>query len=341
MNDTPRPERFYALDALRGLSIGLMVFVNWAGNWSLPETFAHAEWHGMTLADTVFPAFLVAMGSAMPFASRTGWRRVVGRSLLLVLIGSALVSYKYSIPFDLRPGILQMIGATFLLTWLVTKLPRRAQLPSMVALQLLVMAAYLGLSVQGVPAGSLEPGANVADWFDGLLGLEPHPENPHAWVPAIGSVFIGVMAGRISRETTGRRRLGLLAILGGSTLVLGLLISLFLPLNKYLWTPSFVLVTGGIAVLALVLLALIIPPGTKGGPTRPLVIMGGHAIVVYAFSETIVGRARDAWFWPEWEPVISERYGEVVAGLAFPLGAVLACLLLAWAMEKLNIHIRL
>lgn len=317
-----------------------MVFVNLAGNSALPPTFAHAEWHGLTLADTIFPGFLVAMGTAMPFATRVGWKRAVGRSIMLYLIGSALVSFKYGLPFDLYPGVLQMIGVSYLLTWLIMRLPRPAHLPVVAGLMLAITAAYLWLEVPGVPAGSFGPDVNLAHWFDALLGFEPAPENPHAWIPAIGSVFIGVLAGQISKENAGWRRIGLLSVLGGSTLLLGLLLSLVVPINKYLWTPSFVLVTGGIAVITLVVLALIIPRGSKGGPLRPLVILGGHAIVVYAFSETVLARLHYAW-WPQWEDVISERWGELAAGIAFPLCAVLVCLLLAWVMERLDIRIRL
>lgn len=337
----PVSERFYALDALRGLAIALMVFVNWAGNWSLPTMFHHSEWAGLTLADTVFPGFLVAMGTAMPYATRTGWRRAFGRAIMLVLIGSALVSFKYRIPFELRVGVLQLIGVAYLLTWLVTRLPRRAQLPVVLALLAAVTVLYLRYPVPGVAAGSFEPGANLGEWFDATLGMERHPENPHAWLPAVGSVFIGVMAGHISRENSGWRRLGLLTALGVGTLALGLLLSPIVPVIKFLWTPSFLLVNGGIAVLMLVLLALAIPAGSRGFLLRPLVILGGHAIVVYAFSETIVARLHDEWLWPRWEPVVTARWGEVAAGFAFPIAAVLACLLLAWVMERLRIRVRL
>lgn len=334
-------QRFYALDALRGLAIGLMVFVNLAGNHALPPTFEHSEWHGLTLADTVFPGFMVAMGTALPYATRAGWRRVVGRAILLVLIGSALVSYESSEPFDLTVGVLQMIGVAYLLTWFVTRLPRVAQSPVVALLLIGVTAAYLWYPVPPLGGGSFEPAMNVGDWFDAQIGFAPAPENPHAWLPGVGSVFIGVLAGRISREHTGWRRVARLGALGGATLLAGLLLGTVVPINKYLWTSSFVLVTGGIAVLALLVLALVTPPRSKGGPVRPLVVLGGHAIVVYAFSETVVARARAEWLWPTWEPVVTERWGEVAAGAAFPLGAVLACLLLAWAMELLDIHVRL
>ena len=339
--NSAQPARFYALDALRGLSIGLMVFVNWAGNWSLPEQLRHAEYSGLTIADTVFPAFLVAMGTAIPYATRTGWRRAFGRAIMLILIGSALVSYHYGQPYDLTVGVLQLIGVTYLLAWLVTRLPRLVQLPLVAAVLIGVTAAYLGYEVPGIGAGSFEREANLGDWVDSLLGFAPHPENPHAILSAFGTVFIGVLAGRISRDFKGWGRLGMLTVLGAGTLGLGLALAGVVPITKYLWTPSFALVTGGIAVLALVVLALLIPRRSKGGPLRPLVVLGGHAIVVYAFSETVVARAHGEWLWPHWEPIVTERWGELAAGVAFPAGAVLACLVLAWAMELLRIRVRL
>ena len=341
--DTPPPkrERFYALDALRGLAIALMIFVNLAGNWSLPPTFAHSDWVGVTLADTVFPGFLVAMGTAMPYGTRTGWRRAVGRASMLILVGSALVSFRYELPFGLTVGVLQLIGVTYLLTWLVMRLPRVAQTPVVVAVLVGVTAAYLWFPVPGVGAGSFEPSDNLGDWFDAWWVPESPPEGPHAWLPAMLSVYLGVLAGRISREHAGRPRLIRLAALGGGSLLLGLVLSPVVPVIKHLWTPTFALVTGGIAILALVLLALCIPAGSRGGAFRPLVVLGGHALVAYAFSETILARVRDDWLWPTWEPIVTERWGELAAGVVFPLAAVLTCLLLAWVMERLDIHIRL
>lgn len=339
-----RPPRFYALDALRGLAIALMVFVDWAGNWSLPPDFAHSDWNGLTLADTVFPGFLLAMGTAMPFATRTGWRRAFGRAILLYLIGSAIVSYKYGEVMDLYPGILQMIGVSYLITWLLTRLPRPVHVVLVTALLAGIAAAYLWYAAPGVPPASLDnPDVNLANWFDGLLGFAPEPENPHAWIPAVGTVYLGYWAGTIAKATSGWRRPALLTGLGGVTLVLGLALSTVLPLNKYLWSVSFVLVNAGISLFALVAMSLVIPRRSKGGPLRPLVILGGHAIVVYCVSETIIGHGRDVWewAWPTWEPIVTERYGELAAGVAYPLGGVLVCLLLAWVMERLDIRVRL
>lgn len=338
-----KPPRFYALDAFRGLTIALMVFVNWPGNWYLPGAFGHSEWSGLTLADTVFPGFLVAMGTAMPYATRTSWRNALGRTFKLFMLGCVLVSYKYMVPMDIYPaGILQMTAIAYLLVWLVTRTPRYVQWSIMAVFFLGITAAWLWYSPAGVPAGSFTQDANLADWFDTtVLGIGANPENPHGWIQAASSVYIGYLAGEISRATSGLRRIGWLATLGAGTLILGVVLAVVIPLNKYLWTPSFVLVTGGIAVLELVLLALIIPASSKGGLLRPLVVLGGHAIVVYAFSETIVGRAHNVWLWPYWEPLVTERFGELFAGALFPAIAVLVCFVLAYVMEKLDIHVRL
>ena len=337
-----KPPRFYALDAFRGLTIALMVFVNWPGNSYLPPAFGHSEWSGLTLADTVFPGFLVAMGTAMPYATRTSWRSAWGRTFKLFMLGCVLVSYKYMVPMDIYPaGILQMTAIAYLIVWLVTRAHRYAQWAIMAVFFLGITAAWLWYSPPGVSAGSFTEGANLADWFDAALGIGANPENPHGWIQAASSVYIGYLAGEISRATSGLRRIGWLTALGASTLLLGLMLTTVIPVNKYLWTPSFVLVTGGIAVLELVVLALIIPANSKGGLMRPLVVLGGHAIVVYAFSETVVGRAHNDWLWPYWEPLVTERFGELAAGALFPAVAVLVCFILAYVMEKLNIHVRL
>lgn len=340
----PRPRsarpRFYALDALRGLAVVLMIFVNWAGNSALPTQFGHSEWHGLTLADAVFPTFLVAVGASMPYATRTGWRRAWGRAAMLYLIGSALVSFKSGRPFGLSVGVLQLTAVAYILTWLVTRLPRRAQTPLVGGLLVAWGAASLWVPAPGVVAGAFGPGTTIGEWLDAALGMAPHPENPHAWLPAVGSVYIGVLAGRISRERPERRTRNIrLLTFAGALLGAGLVLSTVIPVNKFLWSPSFVLVTGGLAVLVLVLLDLLIPAGSKGSFLRPLVLVGGHPIVVYAFSEAVVARVNYTT-WPTLEPVISERWGELAAGVAFPLAAVTAGVLLAWAMERAGIHIR-
>ena len=332
-------QRFLALDALRGLAILLMIVVNWPGNYELPSQFAHADWNGLTMTDVVFPAFLVAMGASLTYSGRVGWRRALGRCAMLYLIGCALVSFKYEQPFDLSVGVLQLTAAAYLLTWLLTRLPRVSQAPLVGLMLVGVAAAYLFVSAPGVDAGQFIQDRTIGEWFDHWLGLPPHPENPHAWLPAVGSVFLGVLAGRIVHENERRPALLRLLLLGGGALVVGLLASPVVPLNKHLWTPTFVLVTGGISLLLLVVLDLLVPRRSKGGPLRPLVVAGGQPIIVYAFSETVVGRFHEKW-WPDIEPGVTERWGPIVGGLSFPLAFVVIAIVIAWILEKAKIRIR-
>lgn len=336
----PPSRRVYSLDALRGLAIALMIFVNWQGNEAMTDQLEHVEWDGLRIADLAYPTFMVAIGVSMPFATRTGWRHAWGRAIMLYLIGSALVSFKFGTPFALTPGVLQMAGMAYLIAWYVLLLPRKAQAPVMAGLLALTGAAYLWLERPGVVPGSFEPGTTIGEWFDTWLGMWPHNENPHAWIPAAASVFVGVLAGRICQERTGWARRGRLAALGAGLLAAGALVSLVIPVIKVLWTPSFVLVTGGIAILVLVVLDMLIPPRSKGGLLRPLVLVGGHPLVVYAFTETLVGWLLSIWYWPSVEPGLVEEHGALFAAVAFPLGAFAAGVVLAWVMERANIHIR-
>lgn len=337
-----RPARFWALDAVRGLSIVMMIMVNWPGNDSLPAPFHHTEWSGLSLADCVFPAFLACMGAAMPLATRTGWRRAFGRAIMLYLIGAALVSFRDESQFDMGVGVLQLTAVAYLLTWLILQLPPMAERAVVALILVAVTLAYLYASPDGVVAGSFEQGTTIGEWLDYHLGFDAHPENPHAVLPAVLTVYAGVLAGRVIKGTAGARRLIHLALLGGAVLAAGGVLSLIVPVNKYLWTPSFALVTGGLTILAIAAAALLVPPGSKGGPLlRPFVLVGGHAIVVYAFSEAIVSRSLRQWIWPDLDPIVTERWGESWAALMFPLAAVLTAILLAWVMERLNIHVRL
>lgn len=336
-----RSGRVYALDALRGLSIVGMIFVNWQGNEAMTDQLEHVEWTGLRVADLVYPTFMVAIGVSMPFATRTGWRRAWGRAIMLYLIGSALVSFKFGTPFALTPGVLQMAGMAYLIAWYVLLLPRRAQALVVGGLLALVGAAYLWAAPPGVVPGSFELESTIGEWFDTTwLGMWPHPENPHAWLPAAASVVIGAMAGQICKDHAGAARRARLAGLGGVLLAAGIALALIIPINKYLWTPSFVLVTGGIAISTLALLDVLIPRRSQGFLLRPLVLVGGHPIVVYAFTETVVGWLLGVWYWPSVEPVLVERYGELAAAVAYPLGAVIASIGLAWTMERLHIHVR-
>jgi predicted acyltransferase len=271
------PKRVVALDVVRGVAIVGMLLVNNSGDPSAtPTELAHSPWHGLTVADLVFPLFLFAVGVAMPMSKTTGsLRQVLRRCALLFVIGSLLVSAKHR---HLGPstGVLQHIAGAYLLCWALLRLPRRWQ--PLVALGTLgvVWAAY-------ELVGSYGDTTSIAARVDTAVLGGFAPEGPHNLPTSMVSVFLGVVAGRIfTRYGDEERRMLRLLVLGGALMAAGAALAWSgVPVNKALWTPSYVLVTSGIAVGALAVAYQLVDRFGHLRAARPLVVMGANAIAVY------------------------------------------------------------
>jgi len=288
--------RINAIDAIRGLTVAAMLLVNDAGDWShIYPWLEHAQWHGCTPADFIFPVFMLivgvsislAMGRQLDAGAATAplARAVLLRGARIVLLGVALnvVSMLSMDGHGFRLlGVLQRTGICFAAAGLLAIYLRgaRAQWAALGALLL----GYWALLLAG---GSLEPALNLADRIDtALLGklsyqydaassLAHEPEGLLSTLPSLGTVILGLRAGEWLR----RGRTGALAIAGAAAMLLGGLWSLALPLNKQLWTPSFVLWTGGFGMLAIALAHRLIDG--RGWPALGRA-MGINAIAVYA-----------------------------------------------------------
>lgn len=292
-----RTSRLDSVDALRGLTVAAMLVVNDAGDWNhVFPWLEHAAWHGCSPADYIFPMFLVivgvsialalgpqlAQGVAKPLLARP----VVLRGLRIVLLGLALHALAaWWLPGrEMRlMGVLQRIGICFALAGLALIYLRAAGQSLLVGLLLLV---YTGLLLAG---GPLEPHLNIADRFDTAVlgkyayvfdaasGLAQEPEGLLSSLGALASTLLGVQAGVLLRAG----RLPALLAMGGVLLVVGALGSLAMPLNKQLWTSSFVLWTSGVAVVLLAVAHWGVD--RRGWPALGR-SMGINAIVVYAGS---------------------------------------------------------
>ena len=261
------PARLDSVDALRGLTVAAMLLVNDAGDWG--HVFApleHAAWHGCTPTDFVFPFFLVIVGVSITLALRaridagsdlSALRRgVLLRSLRIVVLGLILhaAAHWLMATREFRPmGVLQRIGLCFGIAGLIAIDTRpRTQ-------WVIFGALLLGYWVLLVGAGTLAKEGNLAGRIDtALLGrfayeFDPatarahEPEGLLSTLGAIATTLLGVRAGDWLRR--GRR--ARLWQAGVIALVAGALWSLLLPLNKQLWTSSYVLFSGGFALLAL------------------------------------------------------------------------------------------
>ena len=268
--------RLASLDVLRGLTIVGMIVVNTASYLHAVSGYAqfacleHADWHGFTVADAVFPAFVFMTGVSIPLAraARGGTgldgstlRRLLVRSGRLFLLGLILSNlYWMATPESVlfRPmGVLQRLALCFLAAAVLYKtLGPRARLVVAVA----ILALYWPLTLAPFPDGAtdlLKPGANLVGWFDRLvLGAHVYvpgplgydPEGLLSTLPAIAQTLLGVAAGEWLLARRGS--LGLL-IAGMAMIVGGLVWGLVFPISKELWTSSFVLLSTGIALLLL------------------------------------------------------------------------------------------
>jgi predicted acyltransferase len=307
-----------ALDVFRGATVALMILVNNPGSWSaLYPPLAHAPWHGVTPTDLVFPFFLFAVGHALALVMpallagppRVFWARVARRTALIFAIGLLLnaapfVRWDAAGELVLRDwsqlrimGVLQRIalcfGAAAAIVWWAerhTARPQRAVLAVVAVLLLGYQAMCVTLGAPGDPY-SLQGWFGTA-WDKALLG-ESHlyrgegmpfdPEGLASTPPAVAQVLLGWWVGRTL--ACGAIDARAVARLFAAAVVLGVLAyawQLGMPLNKKIWTSSYVLLTTSLAMATLAALIHLLNHGTRldGRPARATGGLGGAVHVV-------------------------------------------------------------
>lgn len=250
-----------------------MIMVNNPGTWDhVYAPLLHAPWHGYTPTDLIFPFFLFIVGCSIAFAYRgkkpdaATYRKIVVRSLKLIALGIFLGAFLIYPPFvkswgEIRlPGVLQRIGLVFLFAAPLALHLRTRQIVAVTALLLIgywVIMGFVPLPDGSAPTYERAPN-NWAMYLDKLL-LGTHtwqedydPEGLLSTLPSIASCLIGVVTGRFLLGGEGGKVRGLV-MAGAALLVVGHLWGLVFPINKALWTSSFVLVTGGWALIFLAL----------------------------------------------------------------------------------------
>ncbi len=270
-------ERLAALDAFRGLTIAGMLLVNNPGTWSaIYPPLEHAPWHGWTPTDLIFPFFVFIVGItthlSLESAERRGLApstvrlRILKRGMLIILLGLMLQSFPWfplSRITEVRfPGVLQRIGLCYLATGFFA---RGRSSRTVVGLVLLLLFGYWGLQTLVAPPGVLHPtidvpGDTLSAWIDrtvfgGHLWRESRtwdPEGILSTLPAIGTCLLGLLTGRwLSRTLPLAERLNGLFSAGAIGMSAGLVWNWFFPINKNLWTSSYVVFTAGMAAVIL------------------------------------------------------------------------------------------
>ena len=306
--DPPSSERLLSLDTFRGLTIAGMILVNNAGDWShVFPPLQHAPWNGWTLADLIFPFFLFIVGVSMSFSfsRRVGqshglkqvYLQVTKRTTILFVLGLFLNALYYmpgGFAFSVLrvPGVLQRIAVVyFFASFIILKTDPKEQAFIATFLLLLYWAVMELVPVPGHGAGVLTPQGNLAAYLDNLF-LHGHlkentwdPEGILSTVPAISTTLFGGLTGHWIRSPKDpyEKAAGLF-VMGGVGLVLGVMWDQFFPINKNLWTSSYVVFTTGMALYFLGVCYWLIDLKGYWRWATPFVVFGVNAIAVYALS---------------------------------------------------------
>jgi predicted acyltransferase len=271
--------RVVALDAVRGLAVVVLLTAMHPGpREAFPYHYRHPEWHGLSFIDLFFPVFLFAVGASIPFSSRgeragaVAWRAA---KLFLVGVGLALVTKR-----ELRvAGVLQHIAFAYLLAWLVLRLPRWAQAAVFAGGLLATWAAFVAFA-DGPDPWAMTGGYahEVNGWLFGAFRTEGIPQSALSAL----NVLVGAWCGQLVRRVDDPRTMVRRAAAGAAVLVVaGLALTEWVPLNKKLWTPSYVLVTAGASVAVFAAFAWLSEVRGRRAWAQPLVELGSNAIGVY------------------------------------------------------------
>ena len=310
-----RHERLLSLDVLRGITVGVMILVNNAGDSDHSYAqLTHSRWNGCTLTDLVFPLFLFIVGASIDLAFQrrlaqgvargTILRQVLRRSLLIFAVGLLLNALPYFHLGELRYyGVLQRIALCYALASLVYLYGGVAASAVVTTLALvgywwlMVHVRVPGYGMPGVGVGVLDRGGNLAAWLDRTLVPTAHlyrhtvydPEGLLSTVPAVATTLLGVLAASVLGSARSANRKTVMLVVAGMALLCGGLVwSHWFPLNKRLWTSSYVLFAGGISTTLLAALYWVIdgPPRLRRGLT-PWLVLGTNALTAYVVSEVL------------------------------------------------------
>ncbi len=381
-----RPSRLLSLDLLRGLTIGFMILVNDNADdahayWPLK----HAEWNGFTPTDLVFPTFLFLVGvsTVLSISSRLAqgatklhlFSHVVRRAVILYVLGVVVNSFPlFHFPTMRFYGVLCRIGICYFIVatlylispgWRSKAAVAVAALVGYWALMRFVPVPGFGIPTHAMPI--LDPDRNLAAWLDRQLFSAPHlyehtrdPEGLLSTLPAIATALFGMLTGIWLRtsHTLAQKASGI-AIAGVSGLLLGGLWNFEFPINKKLWTSSYVLWAGGLSMLLLALSIWLIdiPSAKEAKPERsrrsiwftPLLVFGTNAITAYVISELMasgaphirLSRGMDPFGWLYHYILVVIPHDPAFSSLVFSLTYVAICWIPVYFLYRRKIFIKI
>lgn len=374
-------QRYLCLDVLRGMDVALMIIVNSLGSFDTAwSPLLHAKWHGFTLTDLVFPTFLFAVGNSMFFSMQkytslsnsAVLSKVLKRTSLIFLIGYLM----YWFPFFnisetggliFRPlshtrilGVLQRIALCYGISVLLVHFLKVRSLVWFMLIALVSYSAVLwgfgDLTLQGNAGHKLDLLLLGADHLYQGEGMPFDPEGILSTLPSVVNVLAGYLTARfISQKGNGYETIAKLMIAGSLLLLAAQWVDLFFPINKKLWTPSYVFQTVGLDLLILPIIIFVIEHLGEKRWTPFFEVFGKNTLFIYILSEILVilmyWIPRGA-YWPvpgkvQPESVLSWIYthvfkiaGDYTGSFLFGVWVMLTCWIVGYILNRKKIYIK-
>jgi predicted acyltransferase len=360
--------RLVSLDVFRGITIAGMVLVNNPGSWEhIYWPLEHATWHGWTPTDLVFPFFVFIVGVAIPLAfarrvesggsKRDIYIKIIKRTLIIFAIGLFLNGLpSFGLAEYRIPGVLQRIAVCYFfasIIFLNTKV--RTQIAITIGLLIVYWLMLKLIPAPGYAAGDLTKEGSLPSFVDRTV-FGKHvwaqarvydPEGLLSTIPAIATALMGVLTGVwLRREESRVEKAAGMFVVGAVCVAIGWSWNAFFPINKALWTSSYVLFTGGLALQFLSLCYWIIDIKGYRRWARPFEVFGLNAIALYVVADLIAvalgtikvgGDTLGGWIYNH---VFASWASPVNASLAFAICFVLLCLLLMWILYNRKIFLK-
>lgn len=377
-------QRFYALDVFRGATVCLMILVNNPGSWShIYAPLEHAPWHGLTPTDLVFPFFLFAVGNAMSFVmprleaggNAAFWKKIVKRSALIFFIGLFLNWWPFVKWSDgelifrqwVDPenpgngvrilGVLQRIALCYFFASVILFYlkPQKAFLTGLLLLLLYWVLCYTAhpadpYSLNGWFGTALDKKIlGVAHLYKGE-GIPFDPEGLMSTLPAIVQVIFGYLAGDyIQKKGKNFEMLSGLYAAAVALLITGFCWDMVFPINKKIWTSSYVVYTSGLAILTIATMIYLIEfKNAKGWLSRFFDVFGKNALFVFALSAFLpkglalirLENGINPWNWLYKKVLIHTPGAPENGSLLYALAVISFMWLICWWMDKKKIYVK-
>lgn len=366
-------QRSLALDVFRGMTVCFMIIVNTPGSWSyVYGPLRHAPWHGFTPTDLVFPSFLFAVGNAMAFSMRkfegqddsVFWKKTLIRTVVIFMIGVLLYYFPFydfahggfkSLASARIPGVLQRIAMCYFFASIII---HYGSVRSIIVWSSALLVGYwIILYAFGDPNDPYSLAGYAGNSLDFMIFGEKHlyhgegvafdPEGLLSTIPAIVNVTIGFLVGDFIRKRNNQFEIiAKLMVVSAALIFAALCWHMVFPINKKIWTSSFVLLTTGLSTAILSILIYIIQVSKKEKWTFFFTVFGKNPLFIYIMSGILInlfglipvgGKSLSGWLFHDFFGGIASP---VHASFMFAIFYMLLNWLIGYFLDKKRIYIK-